>query len=253
MSTTAPRLLQVARTERITPGMIRVTLTGEELAGFPGHGPDRRIKMFFPVEGQDRPAIPRASTGGPVWPAGEARPAIRTYTVRRFAPDAGEHGELDVDFVVHAGHGPAAAWAVAAGPGDWVGVSEPGGRWAPDPAAEHHLVIGDESALPAIATVLETLAADHPDVPVRAIVEVADAGEEQALPGHARVEWVHRGTTPAGEPLVAAVTAAELPTGRGQAWLSGESAAVKDLRAHLLTERGLDRRAVYATGYWRAR
>ncbi|ANY08082.1 siderophore-interacting protein [Pseudonocardia sp. HH130630-07] len=253
MSTTAPRLLQVTRVHRVTPGMIRVTLTGEELAGFPGHGPDRRIKMFFPVEGQERPAVPRASTGGPVWPAGQARPAIRTYTVRRFAPGTGEHGELDVDFVVHAGHGPAAAWAVAARPGDWVGVSEPGGRWNPDPAAGHHLVIGDESALPAIATVLETLAADHPGVPVRAVVEVAGPGEEQDLPGGARVDWVHRGSEPAGAPLVAAVRAAELPEGPGQAWLAGESAAVRDLRGHLLTDRGFDRRAVYATGYWRAR
>ncbi|MEU6700641.1 siderophore-interacting protein [Pseudonocardia sp. NPDC046786] len=253
MSTTAPRLLQVARTERITPAMIRVTLTGEELAGFPGHGPDRRIKMFFPVEGQERPAVPRASTGGPVWPAGEARPAIRTYTVRHFSPDTGEHGELDVDFVVHAGHGPAAAWAVAAAPGAWVGVSEPGGRWEPDPHAEHHLVIGDESALPAVATVLETLAADHPAVPVRAVLEVADAGEEQRLPGTAVVDWVHRGDAPAGTPLVDAVRAVTLPDGPGQAWLSGESAAVKELRGHLIADRGFDRRAVYATGYWRAR
>ncbi|MBN9735345.1 MULTISPECIES: siderophore-interacting protein [unclassified Pseudonocardia] len=253
MSTTAPRLLQVTRTERVTPGMVRVTLTGEELAGFPGHGPDRRIKMFFPVEGQERPAVPRASTGGPVWPAGEARPAIRTYTVRRFSPGAGAHGELDVDFVVHAGYGPAAAWAVAAEPGNWVGVSEPGGRWAPDPAAEHQVVIGDESALPALATVLETLTEEHPAVPVRAIVEVSGPDEEQPLPGDAEVHWVHRGSDPAGEPLVAAVHAAELPAGRGQAWLSGESAAVKDLRAHLLGDRGFDRRAVYATGYWRAR
>ncbi|MEQ3554090.1 siderophore-interacting protein [Pseudonocardia nematodicida] len=253
MSTTAPRLLRVARTERVTPAMIRVTLTGEELSGFPGHGPDRRIKMFFPVEGQERPAVPRASTGGPVWPAGEARPAIRTYTVRRFDPDVSEHGELDVDFVVHAGHGPAAAWAETARPGAWVGVSEPGGRWEPDPAAEHHLVIGDESALPAVATVLETLASAHPAVPVRAVLEVADAGEEQDLPGRATVEWVHRGSAPAGERLVTAVRAARLPDGRGQAWLSGESAAVRELRTHLLSERGFDRRAVYATGYWRAR
>ena len=108
MTTTAPRLLQVRRSRRVTPGMVRVTLAGDELAGFPGAGPDRRIKMFFPLPGQERPAVPRASTGGPVWPAGEARPAIRTYTVRRFDASA---GELDVDFVLHAGHGPAAAWA----------------------------------------------------------------------------------------------------------------------------------------------
>lgn len=247
MSTTAPRLLQVRRSERITPRMIRVTLSGDELAGFGGEGPDRRIKMFFPVEGQERPAVPRATSGGPLWPAGEPRPAIRTYTVRRF--DAGAC-ELDVDFVLHEGHGPAAAWARDARPGAWVGVSEPGGRYEPDPAADFHVVIGDETALPAVATVLEALPAG---VPALAFLEVADAGEEQELPGSAQVRWVHRGSAEPGEPLAAAVRSAEFPAGDGQAWLSGESACVRDLRKHLLDERGIERRRVYATGYWRAR
>ncbi|HXV94814.1 MAG TPA: siderophore-interacting protein [Pseudonocardia sp.] len=247
MSTTAPRLLQVQRSERITPRMVRVTLGGDELAGFGGEGPDRRIKMFFPAPGQDRPAVPRATSGGPLWPTGQPRPAIRTYTVRRFDAEA---GELDVDFVLHSGHGPAAAWARDARPGTWVGVSEPGGRYEPDPAAEHHVVIGDESALPAVATVLEAL---PQDVPALVFVEVADADEEQPLPGTATVRWVHRGGRPAGEPLAEVVRTAELPSGHVQVWLSGESACVRDLRRHLLDERGVDRRSVYATGYWRAR
>jgi NADPH-dependent ferric siderophore reductase len=247
VTTTAPRLLQVRRCERVTPGMIRVTLAGDELAGFNGDGPDRRIKMFFPVPGQERPAIPRASTGGPVWPAGEARPAIRTYTVRRFDDAV---GELDVDFVLHAGHGPAAAWARDARPGSWVGVSEPGGRYEPDPSVDFHVLIGDETALPAVATVLGALGADGA-VPVMTLVEVADADEEQQLPGS--ITWVHRGERRAGEPLVDAVRATVFPTGRGQAWLSGESGCVRDLRRHLIEERGIDRRLVYATGYWRAR
>lgn len=244
MTTTAPRLLQVRRSERVTPRMIRVTLAGDALGGFPGAGPDRRIKMFFPVPGQERPAVPRASTGGPVWPTGEARPAIRTYTVRRFDPAS---GELDVDFVLHAGHGPAAAWARDARPGAWVGVSEPGGHYRPDPTAEHHVVIGDETALPAVATVLDALAG----APVATFLEVADAAEEQPLPG--AVTWVHRDGRAPGAPLVAAVRAAVLPAGRGQAWLSGESACVRDLRRHLIDERALPRQLVYATGYWRAR
>jgi NADPH-dependent ferric siderophore reductase len=247
MSTTAPRLLQVRRSERITPRMVRVTLAGDELAGFGGEGPDRRIKMFFPVAGQERPAVPRATSGGPLWPAGEPRPAIRTYTVRRFDAAA---SELDVDFVLHEGHGPAAAWARDAQPGAWVGVSEPGGRYEPDLAADFHVVIGDETALPAIATVLDALPAG---VPALAFLEVADAAEEQHLPGAARLHWVHRGDAEPGAPLAAAVRAAHFPAGTGQAWLSGESACVRDLRKHLLDERGLDRRRVYATGYWRAR
>ena len=90
--------------------MVRVTLVGDELTGFGGEGPDRRIKMFFPVEGQARPAVPRATSGGPLWPAGEPRPTIRTYTVRRFDATA---GELDVDFVLHVGRAtrsPARGW-----------------------------------------------------------------------------------------------------------------------------------------------
>lgn len=250
MTTTAPRTLRVLRTARITPKMVRVTLGGEELAGFPGHGPDLRIKMFFPVEGQVRPALPRASSGGPVWPPGEARPVTRTYTVRRYDPEA---GELDVDFVLHGAHGPAAAWAAGATEGAWVGVSEPGGRYEPDPAAEIHLVIGDESALPAIATVLEAL---PPAASAEVFVEVPDADEEQPMQtaADARVHWLHRGSRAPGAALVEAVRAADLPSGGvRQAWVSAESGAVKDIRAFLIDERGLTRRQVYATGYWRAR
>src|SRR5882757_1353924 len=258
---TGHRTLQVLRTHLVTPRMTRVTLGGDELAGFPGDGPDQRIKLFFPMPGQRRPAMPRASSGGPVWPPGEPRPVIRTYTVRRFNAAA---GELDVDFVLHGEHGPAAAWAAAAAPGDWIGVSDPGGRYRPDPAALAHLVIGDESALPAIATVLEALSAPPPEgapagTPIEVFVEVADAAEEQPLPAgpSTRLHWLHRGDRLPGQPLVDAVTSAPLPAGvpaaHCQAWLSAEAAAVRDIRAHLLDERGFSRRMVYATGYWRAR
>jgi NADPH-dependent ferric siderophore reductase len=248
------RSLQVLRTERITPRMARVTLGGAELAGYPEFAPDQRIKLFLPVEGQDRPAMPRASSGGPVWPPGEARPVIRSYTVRRF--DAGA-GELDVDFVLHNKRGPAAEWAARAKPGDWVGISEPGGRYAPDPSARAHLVIGDESALPAIITVLTALAGF--DGPVEVYLEVADAAEEQPLPVTAstRVRWLHRGDRPPGRLLVDELTAeglpADVPAEHCQVWLAAEAAAVRDIRAHLIDCRGLSRRRVYATGYWRAR
>lgn len=225
-----------------------MTLGGEELTGFPGHGPDQRIKMFFPVAGQDRPAMPRASSGGPVWPPGEARPIIRTYTVRRHDAQA---GELDVDFVLHGAHGPAAAWAAEAKPGDWVGVSEPGGRYVPD--ADEHLVIGDESALPAIATVLEALPST---ASARVFVEVADAAEEQPLSSAAATEvnWLHRGSRAPGAALVEAVRSAPtLDPARCQAWVSAEAAAVKEIRAFLIDECSMTRRQVYATGYWRAR
>jgi NADPH-dependent ferric siderophore reductase len=256
MSTTH-RTLRVLRTERITPRMARVTLGGDELAGFPEFGPDQRVKLFFPVPGQDRPAMPRASSGGPVWPPGQPRPVIRTYTIRRFDIEA---GELDVDFVLHGGEhgegGPASAWAAHARAGDWVGISEPGGRYQPDPEARAHLVIGDESALPAIATVLDALRSFGG--PVAVYLEVPDAAEEQPLPlpPGAQLHWLHRGDQPEGRPLVAAVSSAELPGGEPgahcQAWLSAEAAAVRELRAHLLDDRAIPRRRLYATAYWRA-
>lgn len=247
--TTTPRTLQVHRTERITPRMVRVTLGGDELAGFPGDGPDQRIRMFFPADGQGRPALPRGSSGGPVWPPGVPRPAMRTYTVRRFDPAS---GELDVDFVLHDGAGPAAAWAQRAAAGDWVGVSDPGGRFRPDPEVDTLLLIGDESALPAIATILAELPAG---ARAEAFVEVADAAEEQPLSSAAelRTQWLHRGDAAPGTALTAAVRAAQLPQGRYQAWVSGEASAVRELRDHLLDDRGLDRRQVYATNYWRRR
>ena len=132
-----------------------------------------------------------------------------------------------------------------------MGVSEPGGRYVVDPEADFHLVIGDESALPAVATVLEALPGG---VPAVAYLEVADAAEEQELPGGATActgctaaagRRVNRWRTPSAR--------RSCPTAAGQAWLAGESACVRDLRRHLLDDRKLDRRAVYATGYWRAR
>jgi len=242
------RLLRVRRRAGLTPRMVRITLGGGQLVGFPGAGPDRRIKMFFPPERVDGAlALPRASSGGPVWAAGLPRPVIRTYTVRRYDPAA---GELDVDFVLH-GAGPAAAWAAQARPGDPVGVSDPGGRYTPDRSADWHLLAGDESALPAIATVLSALPSG---ARTEVFVEVADRAEEQPLPtaADARVRWLHRGSARHGDLLATTVRAARLPDGRAQAWVSAEAATVRELRGHLLHERRIERRLVYATNYWRA-
>ena len=247
------RTLQVLRTERLTPRMARVTLGGEELAGFPAHGPDQRIKMFFPVNGQSRPQCPGRPPAGrcghlgspdrssaPTPCAGTTGPPASWTSISCCTVRTGRR-------VVGGGRG--AGWGAGAAPGDWVGVSEPGGRYLPD--ADEHLVIGDESALPAIATVLEALPAG---VATEVFVEVADPGEEQPLPSPAaaRVHWLHRDGHAPGAALDTAVRAAEWRAGGCQAWVSAESATVRGIRAFLLDERGLSRRQVYATGYWRA-
>jgi NADPH-dependent ferric siderophore reductase len=228
----APRLARVHRTEWITPHMVRVVLGGPGLADFgAGRFTDHYVKLLFPD-----PAA------GP-----EERPRTRTYTVRRWDPAA---GELTIDVVVHGDAGVAGPWAARAKPGDELALSGPGGAYAPDPDADWHLLAGDESALPAIAAALERLAEG---ARAHVFVEIDGPDEEQKLDSAGEVElrWLHRGTSPVGEPLVGAVTELALPAGAGHVFVHGEAGFVKQLRRLLLVERGLPRDRVSISGYWR--
>jgi NADPH-dependent ferric siderophore reductase len=241
--------LQVRRTERLTPHMIRVIAGGDELAAFPDtEHTDRYVKILFPAPGVsyaapfDIEAIrrdhPRAE-----WPL------TRTYTVRALDHAA---GELTIDFVHHGDTGVAGPWAAAAKPGDTLRLLGPGGAYAPDAAAGWHLLVGDEAALPAIAAALQKI----PDgATARVLVQVGNADDQQELPAgpDVRVTWLHRDTTAAGGAgqLLAAVRALEFPPGRVHAFVHGEAGEVREVRRHLLGERGVDRDALSVSGYWR--
>jgi NADPH-dependent ferric siderophore reductase len=238
--------LTVARTERLTPHMVRVVATGPALASFPDtEYTDRYVKILFPVPGVEYPEpfdldvirerLPR-----------EDQPRMRTYTVRAFDPVA---AELTIDFVHHGDSGLAGPWAAAARPGDVLRLVGAGGAYAPDPAADWHLFVGDEAAIPAIAAACERLPAG---VPAHAIVQVADESEQQALdtPGDLRIQWLLRAGEGAGQ-LVGAVRALEFPAGRVHAFVHGEAAEVREVRRHLLTERGVPRDDLSVSGYWR--
>ena len=165
------RVLRVLRTAAVTPHMRRITLGGDEIAGI-SRGPN--IKLLIPPPGLAEPEWPMAGANGrAIWPAADKRPAVRTYSVRRFDPGA---GELDVDFVLHGHGGPASRWASDAKPGDVLGIGGPGGRTVAD--ADWYLLAGDHTALPAISAILETLPAAARG---HAIIEVPDAQEEQAI------------------------------------------------------------------------
>ncbi|MFF3753165.1 siderophore-interacting protein [Streptomyces sp. NPDC002018] len=150
--------------------------------------------------------------------------------------------------------GPATRWAWSAAPGAVLGMFGPSAHFAvpvPLGTADWMLLAGDETALPAIGTLVEALPRG-----ARAVVyaEVRDAAEEQRFEtaGDVTVHWLHRGQAPAGHgPLVAAVRSAVFPAGSVVAWLAGEAGVVRALRRHLVGERGLDRRSVLFTGYWR--
>ncbi|WP_261570525.1 siderophore-interacting protein [Frankia gtarii] len=241
----APRRLQVVRVTPLTDDMVTVTVGGPALAGFAIPRPAQHIKIFLPVDGQREPAIPSwGPDGRPVFPAKQPRPVVRTYTPRRFDPDA---GELDIEMMLHA-QGPAGRWAAGARPGDHLAIAGPGGGYEVPAGATHHLLAADETGLPALATILERL---PPLVAVTVLAEVRDAGRRRDLPAGAAstVTWLHRGTRAAGEPLAESVATTALPAGTA-AWVACEASAVRRIRRQLL-DAGLDRAQVSTRGYWR--
>jgi NADPH-dependent ferric siderophore reductase len=213
--------------------MLRLVFGGDELAGFgAGEFTDHYVKLKLPEPG-----------------TGELR--TRTYSVREWDEEA---GELTIDFVVHGDTGIAGPWAEAAQPGDTLELGGPGGGYAPDPRADWHLLAGDASVIPAIAASLPRIPVD---VPVHVVIEVDSADEEQPLtsPGDLRLQWVHRSAGPGEEPdlLAEAIHALELPAGQGQCFVHGEASSVRAVRAHLLVDRGIEKGALSATGYWKLR
>ena len=246
--TRTPRVAEVVRTSRVTPHMIRVVLGGDGLAGFPaGEFADHYVKLLFPP-----PAAPygvpfdveqvRAEHAPELWPV------TRTYTVRDWDPAS---GELTIDFVYHGDEGLAGPWAASAAPGDRIQFFGPGGGYTPSSAADWHLLVGDESALPAIGVALTRLPAG---VPARVFIEVEGPEEQQSdlvLGEQVTVVWVHRGDAVPGEALVAAVTAVDLPVGTGHVFVHGEAVMVRELRRHLRADRGLDPQFTSISGYWR--
>ncbi|MET7533758.1 siderophore-interacting protein [Streptomyces goshikiensis] len=237
----------VVRTERLTPHMVRVVLGGDGLADFDaGEFTDHYIKLLFPPEGVtyaspwDLETI-RSSHPRDEWPR------QRAYTVRAW--DVAHH-ELTLDFVVHGDEGLAGPWAARVQPGETVRFLGPGGAYAPDPTAGWHLLVGDESALPAIAAAMERMPVG---ADVRAFVEVEGPQDEQkiATPDGVVPVWLHRAGRPVGEALVEAITSLEFPSKDVHAFVHGEAGFVKDLRRHLRMERGVPRERLSISGYWR--
>ncbi|MDT0136701.1 siderophore-interacting protein [Acidovorax sp. PRC11] len=241
------RTLAVQRAERITPHCVRVTLAGEELDGFHSPGFDDHVKLFLPDPATGEALLPAVDAQGAPVP-GAPRPAMRDYTPRLHDAQA---GTLAIDFAVHDA-GPATAWALQAAPGQRIGIGGPRGSLLVPLAFDGYVLIGDDTALPAIARRL----AELPEAtPVLALIEVDGPADEQPLPTRAaaRIRWVHRGGGTAGGPgpLLDALRALPLPAGDVHAWVACETAVAKALRQHLVGERGVHPKWIKASGYWR--
>lgn len=241
------RHVEVVRKEVLTPEMVRVIFTGDDLQELPEMPfTDHYVKLIFAPAGANYrwpfdPDQIRETQPKELWPV------TRTYTIRWF--DATTN-ELAIDFVVHGDIGLAGPWAAGAKPGDKLGFNGPGGAWAPDLTADAVVLVGDESAIPAIAAALDSL---PNGTPAEAFVEVRSADCEQPLRADEAItiHWVYRGSEAYGVSLAAAVRSKPLPEGRLSVFVHGNASMVKDLRRYFFVEQRLSRTDVSISGYWR--
>ena len=274
----------VLKRERLSPSFIRITFVSEDGLDFTSWGPDQRVKLYLPEPGTAAPRLPLTD-----WNAAwqhldpDLRPARRSYTIRNARPD---RGELDIDFVDHGVEGPASAWAFHAKPGDLLQIAIPNGvftgkrigcDWRPPAGVSRLLIMGDETSLPAICNILETLPKSATSIDC--FVEVPRAGDDTAAGELAsRITWLPRYQDPPGAKLKQALGYSQMPeltrlkrlhgleksvapnermwdpaadtSGPFYAWVAAEGSAVKFIRHALMKECGLPKSAVSTMGYW---
>jgi NADPH-dependent ferric siderophore reductase len=242
------RLLTVQRVQRLTPHLVRITLQGEALQGFTSLGFDDHVKLMFPDPATGVLVLPTLGPEGIQHASDAPRPAMRDYTPRRFDVQA---GTLEIDFALHDA-GPATQWAEQAAPGQRIGVGGPRGSMVIPMAFDGYVLVGDDTALPAIARRLAELPAG---APVVVIAEVDSPADELVFdtPADLRLTWAYRrGAAPGTTTLLLdTLRQTALPAGDFHAWVACESSAAKALRAHLVGERGACAQWTKASGYWR--
>ena len=227
------RVLKVERVDRIAASMIRATLGGD-LAGFTSLGFDDHVKLFFPTGRNDADGKPEMDS--------------RDYTPRRYDPKA---NTLEIEFVLHDA-GPATRWAEQAKAGQTLHIGGPRGSFVIPTTYDWHLLVGDDTGVPAIARRLEELPAG-----ARAVVlaEVDNAADEVSFKSAAEVSvtWVHRNGAEAGstDALSRGLASLKLPKGDYYAWVACESLTAKALRAQLIANHGANPKWIRAAGYWR--
>ncbi|QGP81165.1 siderophore-interacting protein [Sphingobium sp. CAP-1] len=220
------RTLTVAEKRQLTPHYLSIHFKCDDFGGFVSTSPDDHIKLFLP---QDGPSA--------------GRPIMRDYTPRGFDP---ADGTMILDFALHHPAGPATAWAITAKIGDRIEIGGPRGSVLLPDDCDWYWLIGDETALPAIARRIE----EWPGKPIRALIAVTDADEQLQLAGD-DIHWLHRPSALAHDPvaLVEAVAALALPAGRGFIWIAAEAGVARALRDVVL-DKGQPLARIKASGYW---
>lgn len=255
--------LSVVRTERLSEHWMRITLGGGEIDRFRPMGFDQWFRLFLPIGGDaglDRvPAKANRMFGYLKFlriPDGE-RPVMRNYSVRAYRPATADAGaEIDVDFVLHGSAaegtaGPASRWAETCTPGEHVLIIDEGLTFNPQRGVDRVLLVGDETALPAIASICASLPASATGT---AIVEAPSADDvlEFPHPPGVEVRWIVRSHDEApGALALASLRETDLPSAPFHAYAAGEQALASGARKHLVGERGVDKNQVSFCGYWK--
>jgi NADPH-dependent ferric siderophore reductase len=240
--------MTVVQVGDLTPHMRRVRLAGEDLGRFGKFG-GMHIRVLFPTRAVPDPIWPVLGNNGlPAWPSDERRPVARVYTIRSLDLDA---GFMDVDILVHGGESVGSAWALQAQPGQKVGIMGPVGR--PVRQANWYVLGADETGLPAVGRLLETLPAKTKGV---AFIEIADMGERQPINNATGIElhWLERNGAPAGtdERLAREVLAMQWPQeGSAFGWFAAEASIAKIVRDQWRGAMELGRDQTIAAAYWR--
>lgn len=245
---------RVVRTERTTDHFVTVTVSGPDLSRFEYLGLDQCVRVFLQRPGQERLTLPDSDPDS--WypeyreMADDVRPYVRNYTMRRFDPQA---LELDIEFVAHGDGGPASAWATSACEGNEVGLYPEGIYYLPPDEADWHLLVGDESAVPALLSIVEQA---PKDLRAQVYLEVPSPGDVRpvAAPPGVEVHWLPREDAHAvpGRLALETVRSAALPKGRPYCWVAGENALPTGLRRTLVREHDVPKDDITFVGYWRA-
>ncbi|WP_083451457.1 siderophore-interacting protein [Leucobacter celer] len=238
---------RVTVAEQVTPGMRRLTIAAPELADYAPMGPDEYLGLLLPRTEHAPLVLPPAERADAIRAAvaelpEEVRPELRWYTLRAHRP---ADAEIDVDFVVHGDEGPGTRFARRARPGSALGIRECTALYDPPPGVRTQVIAGDESAIPAIARILESTPGE---MRTHAFIEIADPRDRQDL--GAEIAWVDRDERP-GAALERAVRAAELPDRIDYAWVCAERGGVQGIRRHLVDDRGVAKSRIVFSGYWR--
>lgn len=226
----------------------RFTFSAEQFADFDLLGPDEFFGLIVPTT--DRPMPQLTGNEDELMtllrsPDADNPVALRWYTIRRLRR---ELSEIDVDIVLHGATGPASRWALTARPGDRVGFREGSAPYIA-PVVGSELLVADETALPALAAILETRS-EWPST--RVLVEVPGPLDELLLPADCAVEWLHRGDDPPGSKVVPRIKnlAEELAPALEYAWLCGEREIATGSR-RALAKAGMETDRIMFSGYWR--